>query len=415
MFRIKSRDHSHVRVLSTASPRKNRRRRPALEGLEDKLLLASYYIAPGGSNLAAGSALHPWATIQKAANSVSAGDTVHVAAGTYAESVTFTRGGSSGSPITFVSDTPHGAKIRSGGNPSYGYAILTIRANYITIQGFDVADSNSTSGGSRNGILSYGNYNRVLNNQVHDIPCVVESGGGSGIDFYGSTSSHCDAIGNAVYRIGNLTNGGNQVQGIYVAIGNCTVSNNIISNVQGYGVQMWHWATAGTITNNLIFECHRGGILVGDGDETPPVTNDSTIVANNILTHNYYNPAIFEEGLTGTHNRYIDNCLYANAVNSISLQNGLTASGTMTSNPLFVNYQANGSGNYHLTSSSPCIDHGTSTGAPATDYDGVARTRRAPSSTSVPMSGYRRGTHCRRRSHHRIPHRGPPASAPAVP
>ena len=45
----------------------------------------------------------------------------------------------------------------------------------------------------------------------------------------------------------------------------------------------------------------------------------------------------------------------------------------MTANAGFVNYQANGTGNYHLTAGSPCINAGTSQGAAATDMDGVPR------------------------------------------
>src|SRR5271166_3760970 len=73
-------------VLPTASHRRSRRRRPAFESFEDKLLLSAFYVAAGGSDSANGSALHPWATIQKAANTVAAGDTVHVAPGNYTTS-----------------------------------------------------------------------------------------------------------------------------------------------------------------------------------------------------------------------------------------------------------------------------------------------------------------------------------------
>ena len=52
---------------------------------------------------------------------------------------------------------------------------------------------------------------------------------------------------------------------------------------------------------------------------------------------------------------------------------GNTASGTITSDAQFVNYQQNGSGDYHLKSTSPAIDAGTSVGAPSTDFDGNPR------------------------------------------
>ena len=58
----------------------------ALELLEPRSLLSVYYVAPSGSDAAAGTrATAPFRTLQHAANVVRPGDTVHVAAGTYAQ------------------------------------------------------------------------------------------------------------------------------------------------------------------------------------------------------------------------------------------------------------------------------------------------------------------------------------------
>jgi hypothetical protein len=46
---------------------------------------------------------------------------------------------------------------------------------------------------------------------------------------------------------------------------------------------------------------------------------------------------------------------------------------TVSTDPLMVNYQQNGTGDYHLQSSSPAINTGTSTDSPATDLDGYPR------------------------------------------
>jgi hypothetical protein len=65
---------------------------------------ATYYIRTDGSDSNTGlanSAGGAWLTIQKAANTVVAGDTVEIQAGTYLEDVTETTDGSSGSPITY--------------------------------------------------------------------------------------------------------------------------------------------------------------------------------------------------------------------------------------------------------------------------------------------------------------------------
>src|SRR5262245_17647342 len=55
-----------------------------LESLETRHLLATFYVANGGSDGSDGSTAAPWQTLQHAADAVQAGDTVIVRAGNYA-------------------------------------------------------------------------------------------------------------------------------------------------------------------------------------------------------------------------------------------------------------------------------------------------------------------------------------------
>jgi hypothetical protein len=67
--------------------------------------VADYYVATSGSNTTGdGSASRPWRTIQKAANSMAAGKTVSVAAGTYKERVTIpsSKSGAAGATTRFI-------------------------------------------------------------------------------------------------------------------------------------------------------------------------------------------------------------------------------------------------------------------------------------------------------------------------
>jgi hypothetical protein len=50
-----------------------------------------------------------------------------------------------------------------------------------------------------------------------------------------------------------------------------------------------------------------------------------------------------------------------------------TASGTITADPRFVNYKADGTGDYHLTDTSAAINKGLLAYAPSTDLDGNSR------------------------------------------
>ena len=55
----------------------------------------------------------------------------------------------------------------------------------------------------------------------------------------------------------------------------------------------------------------------------------------------------------GNNNTYADNLIYQNGTD-LSLLFGHTASNTVSADPQFVNYQVDGSGDYHLKSTSRC-------------------------------------------------------------
>jgi hypothetical protein len=162
------------------------------------------------------------------------------------------------------------------------------------------------------------------------------------------------------------------VQGIYIANPNNIVTNNLVSGVAAVGITQWHGATASTIVNNTVFHS-KEGILLGQGDAGTTTGSANNYVANNLVYDNT-TYGIVEGGKMGGNNRYVNNLV--NKSGTAMRVNG-TVSGTITSSPLFVNYLANGTGNYRLTSSSPAIDRGTSTSAPKIDLALVARPRGA--------------------------------------
>ncbi len=318
------------------------------------------YVSPSGSDSNDGSSAHPFATINKAANAATPGMTVHVAPGAYG-SVTTSTSGSSSQRIRYISDVQWGAKVVGA---SGSEAAWMQDGNYVDVVGFDI------SGGARLGIENNGSNVKILGNYVHNIAGSCSSSGGAGIDNSNYSASNDDIIGNIVGNIGPTPGSCNTVQGIYLSNSGGITANNIVFAVSAWGIQMWHAATNATIVNNTVFACY-GGITVGAGDSPGGVTSDNTLVANNIVYKNT-GYGIYEYGATGTHNRYMNNLVTGNPT-EISLQNGLSATGTVTADPQFVNYQANGSGDYHLKSTSPAINAGTSTSAPAQDFSGGTR------------------------------------------
>jgi Protein of unknown function (DUF1565) len=318
------------------------------------------YVSPSGSDSNDGSSAHPFATINKAANAATPGMTVHVAPGTY-QAVTTSNSGTASQRIRYISDVQWGAKVMG---TSSSEAVWMQDGSYVDLVGFDI------SGGSRLGLENNGSNVRILGNYVHNIAGSCSSSGGAGIDNSNYSASNDDIIGNIVGNIGPSPGSCNTVQGIYLSNSGGITANNIVFAVSAWGIQMWHAATNATIVNNTVFACY-GGITVGAGDSPGGVTSDNTLVANNIVYENT-GYGIYEYGATGTHNRYINNLVTGNPT-EISLQNGLSATGTVTADPQFVNYQANGTGDYHLKSTSPAINAGTSTSAPVTDFSGGTR------------------------------------------
>ena len=337
----------------------------------------TYYISTTGSDGAAGtSPSTAFATFGKANSVVVAGDTVRVLAGTYdlgTGNVRITTSGTSGSPITWISDTPRGAIIKSTNDCIWDNA-----ANWQVIQGF-VIDGKNTSP-SRLGICedqqgssSSGN-DIIRGNEIRNIfgGC-LSSGAGSAALAYFSLSGNNDIVEKNLVHDNGGANGVHTStcgtdQGIYIGgtAQNVTVRNNIAYLNAGWGIQVSSGTANGFIVNNTVFNNTRGGIVL-DGA-------NGWYVGNNIVYSNggtgcgidprgtiaiTYGPNVVQN------NQSADFC---NTESPIS-----NPSGTIVANPQFANYQSNGSGDYHLHTGSPAIDAGTTTNAPSDDYDGISR------------------------------------------
>ncbi|MBJ7600962.1 right-handed parallel beta-helix repeat-containing protein [Candidatus Nephthysia bennettiae] len=325
---------------------------------------AHFYVAPNGSDSSPGTQTAPWQTIAHAAAVVGGGTTVHVAPGTYTQPVWVRGSGSQQARIVFVSETQWSAHVSVSGSS----AAWRNSGNYIDVEGFDITAPQSTLG-----ISNEGSYNQLIGNRIHDVATQVscQSGGGAIDSWNGSYSNHdADIIGNVILHTGAGSAGctSQHVHGIYVAHAGGHVWNNVVSNTSGYGIHCWHACTAIEVSNNTVFSNQQGGIVIGAGDSPGNVVCDHSIVANNISIDNggvgirEYEYA--GANAIGANNRYLNNNVYGNAGPAFLLLLGHSPGGTVTSDAQFVNFKPDGSGDYHLKSTSPNVGTGTATGAP---------------------------------------------------
>lgn len=313
------------------------------------------YVAATGSDANPGTEAAPFLTIAHADSVAGAGDTIHVAPGTYRVSapsphsagIRTSKSGTASARIKFVSDVKWGAKIVFSGT---GMA-WNSKGSYVDIDGFDI------SGSGRIGILAEGGRENITNNVIHDLQ--VRGGcNGSGGAAIGTWGPAGGAIidSNVVRNIGVqwlAARSCNTVQGIYVTNHNNRVSNNVISGVAAVGINSWHAATATTIVNNTIFNS-KMGIVIGHGDSgATALGSQNNHVANNIVYGNGY--GISEMGKVGANNRYVDNVVSSNGTNW-RVEGDVV--GNVSADPQFVDYQENGSGDYRLQAGSPAAGRG---------------------------------------------------------
>ena len=107
----------------------------------------TYYVATSGSNANPGSEVQPWGTIQKAAATLIAGDTVYVKTGTYQERVVPKTSGNPGNYVAYM--VYPGDRVTIDGAlvsvPDWGGLLDLSGRSYIKVSGFSII--NSTSAG----------------------------------------------------------------------------------------------------------------------------------------------------------------------------------------------------------------------------------------------------------------------------
>ncbi len=108
---------------------------------------ANYYVAPTGQDSNPGTQASPWQTIQKAADTLTPGDTVFVRTGAYSKVSVNVSGSAGGGWIKFVNYPGEKPVIdAAGAMPAANETALFLLANrsYVAIQGFELRNYKTT-------------------------------------------------------------------------------------------------------------------------------------------------------------------------------------------------------------------------------------------------------------------------------
>lgn len=342
---------------------------------------STYYVAPNGDDHNNGTMQAPWLTPQHSSLIARPGDTVIFGDGTYDLGSSggtgdwrIASGGSAGQPVTYMALHKWQAKLVGHGSGD-GTTAIGMAGGYTIVKDFDITGSNANGINlTTNGTAA--SYNEAVDNYTHDMvtPCDGNSGAGitagSGGNNYAGVG-HESAVGNLIVNLvaAGGCPGGHQASGIAMMLPYGIVANNIVINC-GDAIEAWHAATNTVFFGNVVINSGRG-LSMGAGDAPGGVTNNDSLVQNNIVI-NGSGPAILETGGTGTNNVYKDNLVFGGNT-SIQLSNGLQATGTINADPKFINNTGTAFGDYRLQPTSPARGSGLSLAGVVADFLGTPR------------------------------------------
>ncbi len=386
----------------------------------------NYYVSKTGNDSNSGtSPENSWASLQKSADVMKAGDTCFVGDGTYTEEVKVNHSGNSSSAIVFKSLNKWGAKVTNS-----WYNCFTIKASYITIDGFELvapATYGSGVGAMPKDDGSFIHHITVRNNKCHDSgqagiavqDCdyiTIEYNVcyknawlmpycGSGISIYGRSSYdtkdgfHYIVRGNICYLNDNgpetaMTDGNGIIiddlrntqsenhhglaQDLTYTTQAVLIENNLCYNNGGKGIHMC-WSNNITVRNNTVYgNCTRSDQANSDWNGDLSIYFASNVTAvNNICVSTVPNSdahAIFAGATSGigvsSNLNFYNNITYStfNPALPAASGNGMTISvegvnnNQTATNPMLVDPANVNSPDFHLQAASPAIDAGT------TDY-----------------------------------------------
>lgn len=351
----------------------------------------TYYVSPSGSDTNSGTIQAPWRHLQKAFDTVAAGQVACVRGGTYEPAGTYDtpsyrqtmlRSGEPGNPIV-IQNYPGETAIVLG--------LVVVRANYLKFLGTPSSgglifqgplgpDASGVKGKGASQVWLDKCHNVVLdhleirNNDYHAglyasdvsdvqiLGCYVHDNGRFGMD--------TDALGQHPVNVD---------QGIYWAASSGTnrIANCLLEYNRGSNLQLFTGSgriTGLTVDENTIVKAMNSGVLIGRGA-------DGNVFAHNIVAMNSQQTNNGQIRLAdNASNNVIDTNIVWCRKNKLEGVDTSTLIGSgnvvrrlMFEDPRFVDFPA---GNYRLGPGSPAIGAGPSSYGESIDIDGLRRPAR---------------------------------------
>lgn len=299
----------------------------------------SLYAAPAGSDRAPGTVDQPFATVQRLANGLAAGQTGCVRGGAFNENVTITRGGSAGAPVTIASYPGERATLT-------GRLWVHQGADYVTVANMNLNGRNPEALPSPDINAAHTTFSGNDVTNEHTAICFDV-----GSDTTYGRATYTVIQGNRIHDCGTLP-AGNHDHGIYVESSTgATILENVIYDNADRGIQLYPDAQQSRIERNIIDANGEGVIFSGDFG----LASSNNTVANNLITNSTLRAEVeswYPAGNpVGQSNVVAGNCVWGGVTGTIREEVGFTASDNTTSNPDYADAAA---GDYRINSASPC-------------------------------------------------------------
>ena len=358
--------------------------------------------------------------IQPAIDDANDEDVLEASTGTYYENVvlgdeSITLKSVEPQDRTIVDDTIVDARYNAGGGVYTYYPAVDFNdSSGSTLAGLTLV--NGTGGGVLcETVDSVAMLNcSIHNNEWHGVRLDASSADIQNCEINANTSDgsydthgiYCESDSNV--SITNCVVAENDASGIVCEASSVAVKNSVVEDNADYGIYEYNPASGSVIKNsmipgngadgiysgpfspgpkiknNWIYDNGGSGIVTYNGLSVPPPDSNALIVNNTIVNNSAYgvmsyyavdaeitSSIIWNNGSSASDNLYATNGTFSLAYSCI--EGGYTGTGNITSDPCFVEADAN---DFHLDANSPCIDTGDPDFEPEpneTDIDGEDR------------------------------------------